>query len=100
MADLNEVVDLRAAPDTSFADGCAIDSGVGANLDVVFQNDDPGLDDLVIAAVVSLGVSIPISSNPRTVLEDHIVSDPAILANRNMRISLEIVSCMDATRDV
>src|SRR5712692_6852587 len=55
VADLDEVVDLRAASDAGLADGSAIDAGVGLDLDIIFDHDSAGLDDLVVRAVAAAG---------------------------------------------
>ncbi len=47
MADHDEVVDFGAAVDAGFADGGAVDGGVGLNLDMVVEDSDAGLGDLV-----------------------------------------------------
>src|SRR5262245_11654572 len=100
MTDLYEIVYLRAAPNAGFSNRGAVDSGIGADLHVVFEHDDTGLDDLVVRAVIPLGVSIAIRSDLCTVLKNDIVSDETVLANRNVRIRLEVISCTHAARDV
>ena len=50
VTDQDEVVDFCAAADASFANGGAIDARVGLNFDVVFENDDAGLDNLIVRA--------------------------------------------------
>ena len=49
VADLDEVVDLGAGVDAGFADGGAVDAGVGLDFDVVFEDGGAGLEDLVPA---------------------------------------------------
>ena len=47
VADLDEVVDFGAGVDAGFADGGAVDGGVGLDFDVVFEDGRAGLEDLV-----------------------------------------------------
>src|SRR5262245_53705802 len=100
MPDLDQIVDLRATPDAGFSNRRTIDRGVGADLHVVFEYDNTGLDDLVVAAVVPLRVSVAVGSNFRAVLKDYIVSNPAVLTNRNVCVCLEVISCTNAARDM
>ena len=51
MRDLHEVVDLRAGADPRLADRRPIDRRVGADLDVVFDDDVGVLRDLQMRAV-------------------------------------------------
>ena len=44
---MDEVVDLGAGVDAGFADGGAVDGGVGLDFDVVVEDGDAGLEDLV-----------------------------------------------------
>jgi hypothetical protein len=45
--DHDQVVDLGAGVDAGFADGGAVDGGVGLDLDVIFENSAAGLEDFV-----------------------------------------------------
>src|SRR5262249_28517993 len=65
VADLYEIVDLRAAADARFADRGAIDRRVRADLHVVFQNDDARLHDLVIRAIGLFRVTEPVGADLR-----------------------------------
>src|SRR5436190_24174862 len=100
MADLYEVVDLGAASNPRFTDSRAIDGGIGSDLDVVFQDDDSGLHDLVVAPFVLLRVTEAVGADSDAVLKNHIVSDAAELAHRNIGVCLEVVADAGATRDV
>ena len=44
--DVNEVVDLSAAANASFGKSSAVDGGIGANLDVVFNDESSLLREL------------------------------------------------------
>ncbi len=47
VTDEHEVVDFCAVADARFADGGAVDAGVGLNFHVVFENGGAGLDDFM-----------------------------------------------------
>src|SRR5436309_1363087 len=95
MADLHEVVDFRAAADARFTDSGTVNRGVGGNFDVIFEHDDSGLDNFVIAAIVFLRISKPVGSDFRAVLKSDVMADNAKLAYAGVRICFEVVSDHD-----
>ncbi len=97
---LYEVVDLGAAANACLADGCAIDGRVGADFDVVFEDDNTGLHDLVVAAVVFFRISVAIGADLGSVLEDHVVADAAELADGHVSVGLEVIADARATVDM
>jgi hypothetical protein len=68
MADENEVVELGPATNASFADGGAVNAGIGLDFDVVFQHGRSGLMHLVPASVLLVSKAKAISTNDGTVL--------------------------------
>ena len=80
VADLDQVVDFRAAADAGLADAGAVDAGIGLDLDVVFDGNVAGLDDFVPAAgvvvivVVMLGEAETVAAYDYAVLEQNVVS--------------------------
>ena len=100
MADLHEVVDFRAAADTRFTDSGTVDRGIGCNFDVIFEHDDSGLDNFVIAAIVFLRISKPVGSDFCAVLKSDVIADNAELANADVRICLEVVADGSAAANV
>ena len=50
VGDLDEIVDLGALADHGVADRAAVDGGVGADLDIVLDDDAADLRNLVVAA--------------------------------------------------
>lgn len=54
VTDLDEVVDFGAFADDGFAEACAVDGGVCADLDIIADDDDADLVDLEVAAVYEL----------------------------------------------
>src|SRR5439155_10660088 len=63
MPDLDQIVYFCATPNARFANRRPVHGGVGADLYIVFEHDNAGLDDLVVAAIVSLCVSVSIRSD-------------------------------------
>ena len=79
MADLNQVVDLGAAPDACRPQRGAIDARVGADLHVVFDHHGAYLWDLDLFAFVG-GLAEAIASENRPSMDDDTVTnrDPRI----------------------
>ena len=50
VADVHEVVDFCAAADSGFVEGAAVDGGVGADLDIVFNHQTSDLRELLVAS--------------------------------------------------
>src|SRR6185295_3954003 len=89
---LNQVVDLRTTTDAGFTDRAPVDGGVCANFDVVFENDDTGLNNLVVRAVVLFRVAIAIGSDLCAILQNDTVADLAEFADRNVSVRLEMIA--------
>ena len=100
MTNLDEVVDFHAAANAGFSDRSAIDSGIGADFDVVFDHDDAGLHDLVIGAVVLFGIAVAVGADLRAVLKDDVIADPAELADGNMGVGFEVIADLRALSNV
>src|SRR5262245_25793229 len=92
MSDLNEVIDFRSSPNPGLADSPTVYRGVRSELNTVFENDDPGLHDFVIAAVFVFRVSKTIRAHLSAILKDDVVADPAKLAHGNVRVGPEVVA--------
>ena len=75
MADLDQIVDLRAAFDSALADRGAVDRGVSADLDIVFQDDAADLRDLDPAFFRILRVTEPIRAERSVVVDDAVAAD-------------------------
>src|SRR5262249_1565365 len=84
VADLHEVVDLGPAADDGLAEGGPVDRGVGADLDVVLDADDPDLRDLAVAAAVP-DVPEAVRTDDRAGVEDAAVPDAAPVRSRRVR---------------
>src|SRR5579864_513217 len=92
VADLNQVVDLRAASDASLANAGAVNAGIRLNLHIVFDNRGAGLQDLVPVAVVVFSETESVSADYHTILQNDVVSDPAKLADDGIRVREKVVA--------
>ncbi len=92
VADLHQIVDLRAAADVSFAHAGAVDAGVGLDLDVVFNHHRLGLRNLVPASSVVLGEAEAVGADDHAILQKHIISQAAALADDRMGVGKEVVT--------
>ncbi len=86
VGDLHEVVDLRARLDARLADGGTIDGGVGAELDVVFDDDCRDLGDLLVRAVAAADEAVPVAADDDAVLQHDAIANGHALANRDVRV--------------
>ena len=85
-------IDLRATPDAGLTYGSAVDGGIRADFNVIFENHDPRLHDFVIASIVFLRIAEAIGSDFGAILKNDVIADDAELANRDVRISFEVVA--------
>jgi len=100
VSDLDEIVNFCAAADTCFADRGTVDRGIGAYFDVIFENNDAGLHDLVIGAVVLLGVSKAVGTDFCAVLENDVVAKDTELSNSHVCIGLQVIACVNTAADM
>ena len=99
VADENEVVDFGAAADARFADGRAVDAGVGLDFDVVFENGGAGLRHFVPRAVGLFGVAEAVGADDGAVLENDAIADAAIFADDGVGVGEEVVADFGALVD-
>ena len=99
MAYQDEVVDFGAAAYAGFAYRCAVDAGVGLDLDVVFEDCWAGLDDFVPGAVFSFGEAQAVAADDGAGLEDYAVSYSAVFADYGVGVGEEIVADFGAVVD-
>ena len=92
VADLDQIVNLRAAGDAGFSDTGAIDAGICLNFHFVFKDCRAGLDDLVPAAGIVSGKTEAVSSDDCTVLQNYVVAEAAMFANDGVGVGEEVVS--------
>ena len=74
VAYLNEVIDLGSGVDPGFADGGAVDAGVGLDFNGVLENRGAGLEDFVPGAVGLTGEAEAVGTDDCPVLKDDIVA--------------------------
>ena len=92
MRDLHEVVDLRAGLDARLPHRRPVDRGVGADLDVVFDDDAADLRDLLVRAVGVAREAEAVAADHRAVLHDHAVAELHALADRHARMQDAVVA--------
>src|ERR1035437_1792998 len=92
VADLNQVVDLRAASNARFANAGAVDAGVGLDLDFAFDDYVAGLDDLVPVAGVVLGKAESVGAYYGAILQDDVVSQSAEFPDYSVGVRKEIIA--------
>jgi len=92
----HKVIDFCAAADAGFADGSAIDGGVGLNFHVVFQDGRAGLGNLVPRTVFLFGEAEAIGADDHSVLEQDAIADAAVFPHDGMGVGEEIVANSDS----
>ena len=97
--DLHEVVDLGARPDPRLTDRRTIDGRIGADFDVVFDDDVAVLRDLEVRSVRLADEPEAVAADHRAVLHDHPMADPDALANRDVRVHDAVVADHGAGAD-
>src|SRR5579871_1868406 len=91
MPNLHEIVDLYPTANMCLSNASAIDAGIGLHLDIVFNYDGGRLRNLVPVAFGCLGKAKSIPANHDAILQEHVVSDTAVLAHDRMRVGEEVV---------
>src|SRR5208282_4684865 len=98
MSHMDQVVDLGPAPDTRLADARPVDAAVGLDLGVALDDDRARLDDLVpapsllVILVFVLSEAKTVAANDSSVLQQHVVSEPAELAHDGVRVGEEVLA--------
>ena len=91
VADLHQVVDLHASANASFPYAGAIDAGIGLHLHVISDHHRLRLYNLVPVPCPVLGESETIRANDYSILQNHAVSQAAILAHHGMRMREKVI---------
>lgn len=97
--DVNHVIELGAAGNTSFAYAGAVDASIGLDLNIVFHDDSSGLDDFVPVASVVLGEAEAVRSHDRSVLQQHVVAEFAEFTDDGVGVCEEILADPGAAID-
>ncbi len=85
VCNLHQIVDLRATTDPGLAESRTIDADVGAELDIVLENDDPDLRHLVVDAVNGRETkAVGADHSPR--VDDAPIPDTAIILDHHPRV--------------
>src|ERR1700722_1056969 len=85
-ADDHQVVDLGAAADARLADGGAIDGVIGLHLNVILQDGNSGLLGLAPTTVGFARVAESVTSDHRTVLQNHPIAQLAVFPDARMGV--------------
>lgn len=83
MRNLHEIVDLGPSADQRATKSRAIDSCIGADLDIVFDLDNTGLRDFD-SMIAAPGIAEAIAADDHTRLENDPVAEAASIANHHM----------------
>ena len=75
VADLHEVVDLGAGLDARFAHRRAIDGRVGAQLDVILDDDRGHLGNLLVRPIAPAHEAVAVAADDDAVLENHAIAN-------------------------
>src|SRR5262249_26352082 len=81
VSDLHEIVDLGSGTNPRLPDGRSIDRRVGANLDVVFDDDAADLGNLLMGAIRPRGEAEAVAADDGAVLNDDAIANLHALAN-------------------
>ena len=95
--DLHQIVDLGALADDGVAGRAAIDRGVGADLDVVLNDDSPGLRNFLVAAR-RRQIAEAVLADARAGMDDHAVADQRV-EHRGAGADRAVASDSDAGTD-
>ncbi len=74
MADLDEIVDLGAASDARFFEAGAVDGRIGADFDIVFDDDDAELFEFLVLAFGVCRIAKTAGADDGAWLEDDMVA--------------------------
>src|SRR5262245_45727574 len=87
----DEVVDLHAAPNDGGTQGATIDGGVGADLDVVFDDHGPHLRNLTMGRAVP-SVAEAVRAQHDAGMDDHATADPHAVAHHDSRVDDRVLA--------
>src|SRR5215467_6652197 len=99
VADLHQVVDLRASADDGSAQHRAVDRGVGADVHVVLDHDDADLRDLAMPGAIE-DVAESVATDDGAGLNVHAAAEPDALAQHDPWMEHRVFTDLDAGSDV
>src|SRR4030095_2198745 len=86
VANLHEIVDLRARLDARFADRRTIDRRVRAQFHIVFDDDGGHLRDLFVGAVTATDEPVTVAADHDAVLQHDAIAERHALSDRDVRM--------------
>src|SRR5579883_1928672 len=93
VADMHKVIDFRPAADTGQVEGAAIDGGVGADLDVVFENQAAELGELFVTARLGIAhVTETVAAQHGAGMHHHAVAQFGGGINRHVGIEAAVLA--------
>src|ERR1043165_3505370 len=99
MADLHQVIQLRAPAYSTFASGCTIDRRPGAHLDVIFQYDATSLWNLQPVSLFVFRVTKSVTTNHRVVVDHNSLINLGSFTYRDARVDQAIFADRDIVVD-
>ncbi len=96
MSYLDKVVDLAAVADFRGANRCAVDAGVGLNVNAVAEPHRARLRNLLPLAQIILRESEAVCADDRTIFKGDMVAEHATLAHDRMSVSKEVAAALHA----
>src|SRR5580693_7835986 len=99
MAHLHQIVDLRAPGNMGFADAGAVDTRVGLDFYVIFDDDGHRLRDLMPVTKIIFREAEAVRADDHAILQQHIISQSAVLADYGVSVSQEVVANLNAAID-
>src|SRR5262249_24434194 len=91
MAHLHQVVDLHSTSHARFSPASAVHTAVGFSLYAILYSRRSSLHNLVPFSVRILRETITICADNSAVLQDDVVSQPAVLADHRVRVRKKIL---------
>ena len=85
VGDLHQIVDLGPSPDDGGAQGGPVDGGVGPDLHVILDDDDPHLGNLVVSPAVGC-IAEAVAPHHGPIVDDDPAPDPAALADAHVGV--------------
>ena len=100
VADVHEVVNFRAATDAGFVEGSAVDGGVGADFDIVFDHQASDLGGLLVASSFRIAdVAEACTAQNSAGLHDDAVAESCARVDGDVRIEAAMASDHDVVAD-
>src|SRR5690348_16732490 len=97
MAYVYEVIDLRPAANACLLERAPIDSGIGADLDIIFDNQPSDLGKfLIVPRRAVANVAETVAAQYRTCMDHHAVAQACARVNRYIGIDLALAPNFDA----